>query len=346
MKVQDLPILGVCGWSGSGKTTLIEQLLGPLRERGLKVAVVKHDAHGADVDTPGKDSDRFFRTGADVLLEGPGELLMRAHPDADSTLASRLDGLVQTHDLVLVEGHKGTPIPKLWLLRDEADRPPPAAAEVRAVLEPGPQRRQRATALVEQFLAQQWRKPPVHGCVLIGGRSSRMGTPKHLLRDGGQTWLERTVRRLRAVCRRVLIAGSGEVPASLAGATRLPDAPDLAGPVAGILSAMRWSPRASWLVCACDLPEMSVDALQWLLSTRAPGAWATLPRLAGSAGVEPLLAHYDFRARALLERLAAKGRWRLNDLAGCEKVITPTPPAALTRAWRNANSPADLDRPA
>ena len=62
------PVLGICGCSGSGKTTLIEALIPRLHSIGLQVTVVKHGAHNVNIDVPGKDSDRFFRAGADVSL--------------------------------------------------------------------------------------------------------------------------------------------------------------------------------------------------------------------------------------------------------------------------------------
>ncbi len=75
--VERMPVLAVCGWSGSGKTTLLESLIPLLRERGLQVAVVKNDAHGVEVDRPGKDSDRLFRAGASVVLRSPRESFAR-----------------------------------------------------------------------------------------------------------------------------------------------------------------------------------------------------------------------------------------------------------------------------
>ncbi len=65
------PVLAVCGFSGSGKTTLLETAIPRLVERGLAVAVVKHAAHGFQVDRAGKDSERLFRAGATIVLSGP-----------------------------------------------------------------------------------------------------------------------------------------------------------------------------------------------------------------------------------------------------------------------------------
>ncbi len=268
MRVDDLPILGICGWSGSGKTTLIEQAVPRLAQEGLKVAVVKHDAHGIDVDRPGKDSDRLYRAGADVLLQGPGEELLRLHRTQGSDWTAALVRLAERYDLVLVEGHKGTPLAKVWLLGDDGAKPPPDIQSVTGVLPEGPDRLAGLLALLKGFLREQWSKTPVFGCVLIGGKSSRMGRPKHLMRKDGQTWLARTAELLRHVCESVVIAGGGVVPEGASSFPRLVDVPDAEGPMSGLLAAMRWAPHASWIVAACDLPDHLASAWR---NANAPG---------------------------------------------------------------------------
>ena len=344
--LDNLPVFGVCGLSGSGKTTLIEQIIRPLRDKGLRLAVVKHAAGGIDADRPGADSDRFFQAGADVVLEAPAEEFLRTHRAGGGDLTAALARLAETHDLVLVEGHKGTGLRKVWLLGENEAAPLEDVHNVAAALPPGADRAEAVLAIIDEWLGRTWLNAPVFGCALIGGTSRRMGTPKHLLRAGGRTWLERTVKLLRRACRTVVIAGAGGVPGSPAPCPRLADAPDARGPMSGILAAMRWAPHASWLVAACDLPGLSADALDWLLSTRRPGVWAALPRLAGSPGVEPVLAHYDFRSRRLLERSCMRGNFCLNDLAGHPKVASPPVPSHLAAAWQNSNAPEDLSSPA
>lgn len=183
---------------------------------------------------------------------------------------------------------------------------------------------------------------PVWGCVLIGGRSRRMGTPKHLIQQDGVSWLERTVDLLAQCTDQVVIAGAGEVPERLHRLPRVEDASGLAGPLAGILGAFRGYPHASWLVAACDLPDMRIEALRWLLACRGPGVRAILPELAGDGRMEPLLAYYDSRCREMLEVMAASGRWGLHALRREEGVITPQPPEHLRGSWRNVNTPGDL----
>lgn len=211
-----------------------------------------------------------------------------------------------------------------------------------AVLKRGADRSTSVLDILERWFPEQWLKTPVFGCVLIGGASSRMGKAKHLLSHNGRTWLEHTVELLQQHCEQVVIVGLGAVPDEVSQHPRLADSPGVEGPMAGLLAAMRWRPLVSWLVAACDLPAVSPQALQWLLVSRSPGVWATLPGLAGSIGVEPLLAHYDFRSRLLLEQLAAQGEFSLSRLAAHPKVISPVPPDHLSRAWQNINTPKQL----
>jgi molybdopterin-guanine dinucleotide biosynthesis protein MobB len=339
-----LPIFGICGHSGSGKTTLIEVLLPRLLSRRISVAVAKVHAHGIEVDRPGKDSDRFFRSGADVFLEDPDQRFIRTHPPESHRPIRPLAQLARDYDLVLVEGRKRVECAKVWLLGEGESKPPPEAGEVIAALPRDHNRLEVVWNILETWLPRRWLETAVYGCILIGGRSTRMGRPKHLLREGEKTWLEHIAESLARVSERLVIAGAGEIPDQRTDAIRLPDAPDASGPLAGVLSAMRWAPNVSWLVSACDLPKVSVEAFRWLLSTRAPGVWATLPRLGGERGVEPLLAHYDFRARRLLEELAADGRFSPSLLAGHPKIISPTPGAEILPAWKNVNTPEELAR--
>jgi molybdopterin-guanine dinucleotide biosynthesis protein MobB len=340
----DLPVFGIFGHSGSGKTSLLEQLLPALSAKGLSVAVVKSGAHHLDVDHEGKDSDRLFRAGADVFLEARDEALIRTRPERARSGPARLAEVTRSYDLVLVEGRKHSSCPKVWLLGPDENNPPPEADGAVAVLPFETDRPGAVLEILRGWLPERWREPPVYGCIVIGGRSRRMGRPKHLLPEGGRTWLERTVASLDAATDRVVLAGRGAVPEPLAHLTRLPDVPDVEGPLAGILACTRWAPWVTWLVTACDLPDLGSEALAWLLSTRRPGVWATLPRVKADGPPEPLLAHYDFRARTVLEDLAAAGCLAPSAAAGHRKVATPQVPACLAGAWENVNTASDLAR--
>ena len=118
-------VLGVSGFSGSGKTTLIEKLVPRLVEAGLRVSLVKHAHHDFDIDQPGKDSWRHRQAGcAEVLVSSPRRWALvhelRGEPEPD--LASLLVHLGPA-DLVLVEGFKRTPMPRIEVHRRGGDRP-------------------------------------------------------------------------------------------------------------------------------------------------------------------------------------------------------------------------------
>lgn len=97
-------VITVQGPSGSGKTTLIEQVIARLRTRGLSVGVMKHAHEGFTLDRRGKDSQRFWASGAQVVLvAGPDELFVRQRRSSRD-LAELLGLLPQGLDCVLIEG--------------------------------------------------------------------------------------------------------------------------------------------------------------------------------------------------------------------------------------------------
>ena len=335
------PVLGICGWSGSGKTTLLEALLQRPAYRALRIAVVKHDAHGVSVDRPGKDSDRLYQAGADVLLNGPDQSLLRLHPYPDwSSLATRITDLLSDHDLVLVEGHKDTPLPKLWLSAADGADPPASVVHIEGVLARDGARVDAADAFIGPWLQRRWRSAPLCAGLLVGGHSRRMGSPKHLLLHQGHSWLHRSAQVLAGQVDQIVVLGNQPLPPDTSELLQLADVREAQGPVAGLLSAQRWAPLCNWLMVACDLPQLSPEAIEWLKEQRQPGRWVILPEVVPGRA-EPLLAYYDLRARALLEDLAHREIWAPRTLVGQAQVAQPKVPAALRAAWRNVNTPEE-----
>lgn len=120
-----MKVLGVVGHSGMGKTSLLEQLLPVLIARGLRVSLIKHSHKDIDIDRPGKDSYRLRAAGGhEVVLLGKERWAMvhelRGAPEP--SLADLLQRL-QPCDLVLVEGFKQDPFPKLEVWRSALNRP-------------------------------------------------------------------------------------------------------------------------------------------------------------------------------------------------------------------------------
>ena len=184
----------------------------------------------------------------------------------------------------------------------------------------------------------------LYACILIGGKSTRMGQPKHLLQEGGISWLEHTVTTISPFVDRVVLAGAGEIPEQLAHLKRLHDLPGLGGPLAGILAAFRWSPSASFIVLACDMPRVSAQAINWLLLQVKNGVKAVFPCLQDSQQVEPLFAYYGWQCKDLLEDLAKSGKWGLHGLKHKSGIFTPQLPRDLRQAWCNINTPSELKK--
>src|SRR6185503_5559279 len=189
-------VLGIAGWKGSGKTTLIERALPELVASGLAVTVVEHDVHGLRIDAAGADSDRLFRAGASVVVEGPGESLARWRPSDAGSLAHRLAPIERTCDLVLVEGYKREPHPKVWLLRAGETEPPPEATGVVATLPWDGDRIETFLSVARERLAAAWASAPRRAAVLVGGASRRMGRPKEAIEIDGRPLLERVADAL------------------------------------------------------------------------------------------------------------------------------------------------------
>jgi molybdopterin-guanine dinucleotide biosynthesis protein B len=116
-----MKIFGFAGWSGSGKTTLIEKLMPRFVGAGLRVSLIKHAHHTFDVDQPGKDSYRHRHAGAaEVLVTSSRRWVLMhelrgAHEPPFEEQVKRLSPC----DLLLVEGFKHAPIPKLEVWRAE-----------------------------------------------------------------------------------------------------------------------------------------------------------------------------------------------------------------------------------
>ncbi len=123
-----IPVLGFAAYSGTGKTTLIVGLLPILKQRGLRIGVIKHAHHTFDLDVPGKDSFELRKAGADQTLVASRRRWALMVETADNESDPGVEELIarlhsEELDLVLVEGFKLSALPKIELYRTASRRP-------------------------------------------------------------------------------------------------------------------------------------------------------------------------------------------------------------------------------
>ena len=129
-----MKVWGVVGWKNTGKTGLVERLVAEFTRRGLTVATLKHAHHGFDVDRPGADSFRHRQAGAREVLVASDRRWALMHEGPAPGLTELLAKLGPA-DLVIVEGWKREPLPKVETHRAAAGQSLIAAEDpmVRAV---------------------------------------------------------------------------------------------------------------------------------------------------------------------------------------------------------------------
>ncbi len=122
------PLLGFAAWSGTGKTTLLKELIPLLIKRELRVAAIKHTHHDFDIDHPGKDSYELRKAGADQVLVASAKRWALVTENQTATDEADLQQLLShlDHDgidLILIEGFKHEPIPRIELHRSAVGKP-------------------------------------------------------------------------------------------------------------------------------------------------------------------------------------------------------------------------------
>ncbi len=123
MNPETTPIVTFVGKSGTGKTTFLERLIPVLKARGLRVAVLKHDAHHFEMDKPGKDTYRFTAAGADVVTISNAEKFALIERPVQELHLQDIVSRLPPVDLVLTEGYKQSRYPKVEIHRAVLQRP-------------------------------------------------------------------------------------------------------------------------------------------------------------------------------------------------------------------------------
>ncbi|MET4075662.1 NTP transferase domain-containing protein [Hymenobacter sp. UYCo722] len=247
--------------------------------------------------------------------------------DPRKPLDKKLDRLTDVRLILLAEGQ--TELPAVLLAHLSAAPLPPVLPLA-------------DTAKIAAFIRQWYllAVPVLRGLVLAGGRSERMQTDKGALHYHGLDQRQHTAALLAEFCPGVRVSVRPDQASELpAGLIALPDTFLNLGPLGGILSAFQADPNAAWLVLACDLPFLTRDTLEYLVSNRQPARLATSFRSPWDAFPEPLVSIWEPRGYGQLLRFLSLGYScpRKALINSDIELLSPPAPDEL----RNVNTPEE-----
>ena len=175
------------------------------------------------------------------------------------------------------------------------------------------------------------------GFVLVGGRSSRMGTDKALLPYRGKALVSYVAGEVRAAAGSATLIGDPVRYGDL-GYQAIPDAIPNCGPLGGVVTALR-SSTSDWnLVVACDMPAISADFLRCLLAmARMADGRCVVPL--GRLGPEPLCAAYHRASLPVLEQALASKLLKMQEVIKLLEPVHWPPPE--TDCLANINTPEE-----
>ncbi len=118
----DIPVFSFAGFSNSGKTTLLCKVVSALTEQGLRIATIKHDGHQFSIDHEGKDTWKHRQAGAEfvaIISDDKTAMIDYRRQEKEKQLLDVLQ-YIKDVDLILIEGYKMWPIPKIFVIRNRA----------------------------------------------------------------------------------------------------------------------------------------------------------------------------------------------------------------------------------
>ena len=301
--------IAVCGPNAEVRSTLIALLTAHYERTHTVGQVMMRD--------PQMEPDTVEQMGASLIV-GDGQHGLMYPEYMDDYLGPRplLDA-----DLVLIETSSNSDVPKLVAVQDG----PLNEAYEDVIAYVGTQeassidgnnvaycrldRSSEIIALVDAYIASSAAQVPLHGLILAGGLSTRMGQDKSALDYHGKPQVAHCHDILSQFCEHVFVSTRADQEAEgvHAGYNRIPDSFVGMGPIGGILSALRTDPSSAWLALACDLPFVTDATIDTLLQHRNPFKLATAFLSAHDGFPEPLCAIYEPKSVHRLMAFLARG---------------------------------------
>ena len=184
--------------------------------------------------------------------------------------------------------------------------------------------------------------------IVAGGTGRRMGgVHKALIEVDGVAIIERQLAVLRQIASDIVVAANDSEPFAGLGVPVIPDRAEGAGPIAGILAALMWSPAGRVLCVACDMPFLDPGVLRLIASRASADVDIAAPRI--DSRPQPLCAVYSRRCAPVVSRRLGEVKLRVSDLLTESGVRVAWIDDAEIRTidprlscFINVNTPADL----
>jgi molybdopterin-guanine dinucleotide biosynthesis protein B len=117
MNSEDVTIISIVGKQNAGKTTLIKDLIPKLKEQGYRVGTLKYNIRKFDIDHEGKDTYRYYHSGADsVAISSQNEFVVMKKTVNPLTLHEIIEAHFNDVDVVLVEGYREDDYPRIRIV--------------------------------------------------------------------------------------------------------------------------------------------------------------------------------------------------------------------------------------
>ena len=273
-----IPIVTICGFSNSGKTTLIEKLITHYNDSGLRIAVMKHYQRSFQLDTPGKDTYRFFEAGATVFGHDSGQRFIRRHSFEGDNVFLDILNLAEDHDLIIVEGHKHISLPqKIWLSRHANDKPPTEILPVLANLGMDDDRCSKALAIIQEEVTRQFELRPAHVGIFISSLHSESQNKSALSKPDLYTLIQSIQEAWRPLSFKIHLFGPSNSLFENPDYPTDSDCSYAATFFSATQNALNKYPHSQWLMINSNILQQKRRQIRDLINLARPGTWSVLP---------------------------------------------------------------------
>ncbi len=117
MNSEEVTIISIVGKKNTGKTTLIKYLIPELKEQGYRVGTLKYNIRKFDIDHEGKDTYKYYHSGADsVAISSQNEFVVMKKMATPPTLHEIIETYLNNVNVVLVEGYREDDYPRIRII--------------------------------------------------------------------------------------------------------------------------------------------------------------------------------------------------------------------------------------